>query len=510
MDEMEQKTHTKGLIPDWLFILEMANNHMGDIDHGVRIVHDFAEVAKEFNFNFAFKLQYRDIKTFIHPDYRGRYDVRLVKRFSETHLEKVQRLKLLHAIKESGFISMCTAFDEVSVDEIVADGYDILKIASCSFSDWPLLEKAAQTDLPIVISCGGASIKQIDNVVAFLKHREKDFVLMHCVAEYPTTNEKLQLNQLAYLQQRYPGVRIGYSTHEAPTETLPVSMAITKGCSIFEKHVGVPTETITLNSYSANPDQVRAWLKAAELARLINGAEGFRPESTVAEKKSLSELHRGVFVKRDVKAGEALSLEDVFMSIPAPEGCVLAQDWSKYAKFYATADIKKNGAVTIENSRQVEEREKIYDIVQKVKAILKDANIKLPGEVALEISHHYGVDQFDKYGITVITVVNREYCKRLIIVLPGQTHPEQYHKLKEETFHVLYGDVTITLDGKSQTVDAGGVVTVEREVRHGFTSNGGAIIEEISSTYAKDDTFYTDPTIGQYAGRKTFLTYWMS
>ena len=63
MTEDTHDTHIKSKIPDWLFIFEMANNHMGDINHGIRIIKEFAEVAKDFDFKFAFKLQYRDMKT---------------------------------------------------------------------------------------------------------------------------------------------------------------------------------------------------------------------------------------------------------------------------------------------------------------------------------------------------------------------------------------------------------------------------------------------------------------
>lgn len=497
-------------IPEWLFIFEMANNHMGDIDHGVRIIEEFASVAKNFDFKFAFKLQYRDIKTFVHPDYHDRYDLKFVKRFSETHLSREQRHALLKAIKDNGFISICTPFDEISVDEIVADGYDIIKIPSCAFSDWPLLEKIAQTTLPIIVSCAGAAVTDIDNVVAFLKHRNKDFVLMHCVGEYPTTNEKLQMNQVDFLQERYPGLRIGFSTHEDPAETLPVALAITKGCKVFEKHVGVPTEKYTLNGYSASPEQARKWLEMAERTRTINGVSGERTKATDGERATLSDLARGVFVNRDVKVGEKLTTADVFMAIPTQKGHVTSHDWSKYNHFYATQDLKKKEALLVSNSRRVEVREEVYSIVQRVKALLARASIVLPGEVDLEISHHYGLDKFENFGITVITVVNRAYCKRLIVVLPGQVHPEQWHKMKEETFHVLFGDVIIKLDGKEQVLAAGDVVTVEHEVRHGFTSKTGAVIEEISSNYAKEDTFYTDPAIGKYEGRKTFLTYWMA
>lgn len=94
-------------------------------------------------------------------------------------------------------------------------------------------------------------------------------------------------------------------------------------------------------------------------------------------------------------------------------------------------------------------------------------------------------------------------------MLPGQNHPEQYHKVKEETFVVLYGDVKLTLDGKATECKVGDIITVDRGMKHIFSSKGGAVIEEISSTHFKDDSYYTDPEIAKNISRKTVLTYWM-
>ena len=49
-------------------------------------------------------------------------------------------------------------------------------------------------------------------------------------------------------------------------------------------------------------------------------------------------------------------------------------------------------------------------------------------------------------GLTMITVVNKQYCKKILILLPGQSHPEQFHKIKEETFHVYGAKGRLTLD----------------------------------------------------------------
>jgi quercetin dioxygenase-like cupin family protein len=94
-------------------------------------------------------------------------------------------------------------------------------------------------------------------------------------------------------------------------------------------------------------------------------------------------------------------------------------------------------------------------------------------------------------------------------VLPSQSHPEQYHKVKEETFHVLYGTVKLTLNGTERLCSPGEIITVERGVKHIFSTTTGAIIEEISSTHLKDDSYYTDPAVTQNKNRKTMITHWV-
>ena len=182
---------------------------------------------------------------------------------------------------------------------------------------------------------------------------------------------------------------------------------------------------------------------------------------------------------------------------------------SKYVEYYAEEDIDNFCPVMIDKVMVINTREKIYHIVQMVKQILSKANVVVPGKAELEISHHYGIDKFEETGCTIISVINREYCKKLIIVLPGQKHPEQYHKIKEETFVVIHGDVLLTLDGVSRECKSGDIVTFDRGMRHVFSSKNGAIIEEISSTHYTDDSYYTDENILKNSNRKTVLTYWM-
>ena len=492
-----------------LFVFEMANNHMGSLDHGIRMIRDFAEVKKEYSYDFAFKFQFRDIDTFIHPDYKDRMDLKYVKRFFETKLSDEEFDALKNELDQYGFISICTGFDEKSVDLIEKMNFDIIKIGSCSFTDWPLLERIVLTNKPIIASTASASLSDIDNVVSFFQHREKQFAIMHCVGEYPTQVDHLHLNQIDLFIERYPDVTIGYSTHENPDNMDSIKIAIAKGAKIFEKHVAVETDEFPKNAYSVTPDQISQWLKSAHIALQICGVSGERAGFSKKELADLRQFKRGVFASKIIEKGYVVDLSSVFYAFPNQDGQLLANDMSKYTEFVARKGIEVNEPIFSEDVQRTEKREQVYSIVQKVKGILKEGNVVFPGKADLEISHHYGIDRFDEYGITMITVVNREYCKKLIIMLPGQKHPEQLHRKKEETFVVLYGKIQLTLDGEEVEYDVGDVVTVKPGVKHAFCSDTGTIIEEISSTHFIEDSYYTDESIMQNKQRKTFLSYWM-
>jgi len=108
------------MIPKKLVVLEMANNHMGDVEHGRKVISEFGKVCRQFPaFKFAFKLQYRDLDTFIHPSMKGRDDIKYIKRFSETKLNRADFDNLVSKIREEGFLAMSTPFDNASISTIV-------------------------------------------------------------------------------------------------------------------------------------------------------------------------------------------------------------------------------------------------------------------------------------------------------------------------------------------------------------------------------------------------------
>lgn len=495
---------------DRLVILEMANNHMGNVDHGLRVIEDFSKLISEFSFRLALKFQYRDLDTLIHPDYRSRMDIKYIKRFSETRLCPDDFLHMKEEAERLGFITLCTPFDEKSVDRIIQHGFPIIKIASCSFNDWPLLEKIAATDRPIIASTAGVSLEEIDKVVDFFEHRKKTFALMHCIGSYPTPDNELELNQIDFFKQRYPDTPIGFSTHEDPDALDPVKIAVAKGAQILERHIGVATEKYPLNAYSSTVDQIRRWLDAAEKTKKMCGVFDKRRSISEKEANDLRGLQRGVFIKNPVKTGDAIEAKNVFFAMPNSPGQLIANEFSKYCTFTSLKDLPAASPLMFDSLTQSDHRDKIIHIIKDLCALIKDGNIKLQDKLDFELSHHFGIDQFYKYGCAIITCVNREYCKKIILVLPGQENPVHAHLKKEETFHILHGDLDLTLNGTGKTYSAGDIVVVERGQKHGFSTKNGVILEEISTTHYPNDSFYEDPNIGATSERKTFMTFHVS
>src|SRR5579859_7725462 len=166
---------------DELFVLEVANNHLGDVQRGLKIISNYAQVVRFNNVRAAIKLQLRDVDNFHH-----REDIRYIKKTLDTRLQAEDFASMVRAIREASCIPMATPFDESSVDFCCKLGIPILKIASSDCNDWILIEKIAKTKKPVIVSTGGSSLKDIDDLVTFFDNRHIPIAINHCVSLYPS------------------------------------------------------------------------------------------------------------------------------------------------------------------------------------------------------------------------------------------------------------------------------------------------------------------------------------
>jgi N-acetylneuraminate synthase len=493
---------------DDLFTFEMANNHQGSVAHGVKIVEAVARIARTHRIHAAVKLQLRELDSFVHPDFRGRPDVPHVPRFEATRLSLPDLRQLVAAIRDEGLVVMATPFDEASVGTCLDLGVQVLKVASCSATDWPLLAAVAEARRPVVASTGGLSIYDIDNLVSFFRKRVPGFALMHCVSLYPTPVERSELGFLEKMMRRYPYLRVGYSGHEAPDDTDVVTAAVAKGARLLERHVGVPTDDVKLNAYSLDPAQAERWVLAALRARAICGRQGARDVSQ-EEVDALRSLQRGVWARRPLRSGEPIRSEDVFFAMPCTPGQLTSGEFGRLRTHYAASRDYAAGEALRERPQE-DATSQLRGILHDAKGQLYEAGLQLGDDYTVEISHHYGIEHFRQFGCILVNLVNREYCEKILIQLPGQKHPLHRHRRKEETFHLLWGDLEVELNGNAVAMRPGDKLLIERGSMHGFRSVRGAIFMEISTTHVVGDSEYEDPAIAELdpMQRKTILEEW--
>lgn len=503
---------------DDLHIFEMANNHQGDLEHGQSIVRAMSKAAHGAGVRAAVKLQYRDLDTFIHPDYlteEGRKKVKHIERFLSTRIEKGHFKKLIDSIQAEGMLAVVTPFDEASVDWCIEHDVDIIKVASCSADDWPLLGKIIEPKKPIIVSTGGQSIADIDNLYSFFSHRGASFALLHCVGLYPTPPELQSLDVIDRMQRRFPDVAIGYSGHEAPDDLDVVKIAIAKGARILERHVGVPTDKIALNAYSMNPSQTEAWLAAAAKARILcnagtagMGGSVLTSEKTVAEIESVSlkDLARGVSASVEISTGDEINNDMVFFSFPRQPGQIASGEFRE--GITASRDYAVNEPITEKQGPDITKSTRA--LIHDFRGMFNEAGIHIGQGRGIELSHHFGLENFAETGALLISIVNAHYCKKLVSQLPGQNHPVHKHNIKDESFQVLWGDLHVSLDGVGHDLVPGDVLTVPHGIWHAFSSQGGVIFEEISTTSISGDSEYQDQKINSLdpMWRKTVTGGW--
>lgn len=345
-----------------LFVLELANNHWGDLKRGKKLIREFAKVVKENKVKAAIKLQFRDVDNFIHKDFKkigeGEDLLNLPKR--SRYIQKTQKTKLtydgfkelINYIKKYDCIPMATAFDEKSVDWCVSMGLSIIKVASSDINDWFLLQKISTTKLPVIISTGGANDKQIDDVVKFFTNRNIPLAVNHCISKYPSEDYELELDQIDYLKSKYPHLVIGLSTHEYHDWSSSMFISYAKGVRTWERHVDIPYpkghEQKEVSKYCSLPSEVDVWFKSFNKAQIMCGNHVDK-RRIIDEKEAnyLFALYRGLYLKEDIKKGEPITLNNIYAAVPFQQELNQLSSREFFdGSFVANKNLKKDAPLT--------------------------------------------------------------------------------------------------------------------------------------------------------------------
>lgn len=190
---------------------------------------------------------------------------------------------------------------------------DFLKVASRDLTHLPLVERMAETKLPMILSTGMAGKKELDQALEVITRYHEDIAILHCVSQYPTRPENVNLNSIAYLKEHYGQYRIGYSDHTIGI-SVPVA-AVAMGARIIEKHITVDRKLKgTDQAGSLGPDGILRMVRDVRLLERSFGKKAIFIDPAVGPGKL--KLERSLASKRFLPKGMVLTQEDIHMLSP--------------------------------------------------------------------------------------------------------------------------------------------------------------------------------------------------
>jgi N-acetylneuraminate synthase/sialic acid synthase len=202
---------------------------------------------------------------------------------------------------------MSTPFEEKSLEILVDNNVDILKIASFDLGNLPLIDKISKTGIPTIMSIGGGQYNQIKSSVEHLEKGIKEISILHCVSEYPCEYDKLGLNNIEKLIQEFPNHTIGLSDHFNGTLSGPI--AYMKGARVFEKHVTLNRAWKgTDHSFALEPEGFRKFCRDINRVPYMMSP---KESSQIGVEPVFKKLGKSLIAKKDIKAGEAFDLDNL-------------------------------------------------------------------------------------------------------------------------------------------------------------------------------------------------------
>src|SRR3989344_1386754 len=184
---------------------------------------------------------------------------------------------------EQGILFHSTPMSRGAAQKLDEMGVAFWKVGSGDILDFVLLDYLASTKKPIIISSGMSTIDELDKTIDFLKRKNAEVVLLHCVSKYPCPPEHLNLGTIEFLKNRYH-VPVGFSDHSIGIDAALAAVAL--GARVIEKHFSFSRDLWGADhKVSMTPDELKA---------LVFGIRAIEADSTL----------RGEYLKKDiVKAG---------------------------------------------------------------------------------------------------------------------------------------------------------------------------------------------------------------
>jgi 3-deoxy-D-glycero-D-galacto-nononate 9-phosphate synthase len=225
----------------------------------------------------------------------------------EQHFEiyryaKSKGLEFVETLCAKGCLSMLRLFTP-----------DRLKVASRDLTNLPLLEAMSETKIPMILSTGMTGKKELDDALEIITRYHSNIAILHCLSQYPSEYQNINLRSIQFLKENYPQYTIGYSDHSIGI--LMPAVAVGMGAEIIEKHITLDRNMKgTDHRGSLEPEGIWRMVRDIRNTEYAIGEYAIFPNDIVAETRT--KLERSVATLRSIAVGETISENDLHMLSP--------------------------------------------------------------------------------------------------------------------------------------------------------------------------------------------------
>jgi N,N'-diacetyllegionaminate synthase len=292
-----------------LMIAEIGNNHEGQFDTAKRLVEEAAKAGVD-----AVKFQ-----TFATERFVRKTDIARFQQLKKYELSPEEFAKLAHLARSLNLLFFSTPLDIESV-YVLAPLVDAYKIASGDNNFYPMIDKIAESDKPIILSTGASDLAQVQRSVQFIRDKwnERGFQgmlgVLHCVSSYPVPPENANLRSIPFLMDKLDET-IGYSDHTLGDEA--AVLAIASGARIIEKHFTLDRDYSDFRDHklSADPAMMRRLVDRVRTAETLLGT--YSKHVQPCEQALLPVIRRSITAAVDLPAGHKIKVADLMWVRPS-------------------------------------------------------------------------------------------------------------------------------------------------------------------------------------------------
>jgi sialic acid synthase len=305
---------------------EIGQNHNGEVEIAKKLIDVVTEPVVDYLFGQklmpmnAIKMTRRDLneelsasemlRPYDNPnsfgktygEHRAFLELNDEQHFEVYQYAKSKGLEVVETLCAKGCLSMLRLFIP-----------DRLKVASRDLTNLPLLEAMAETKIPMIFSTGMTGQKELDDALAIVTKYHENISILHCLSQYPSEYQNINLLTISFLKEHYPQYTIGYSDHSIGI--LMPAVAVGMGAEIIEKHITLDRNMKgTDHRGSLEPNGIWRMVRDIRNTEYAIGEYGMFVNDKVQATRV--KLERSIASVRPIASGEIIAEKDLHMLSP--------------------------------------------------------------------------------------------------------------------------------------------------------------------------------------------------